>query len=1401
MNKFLYALLLGFLFLGNKALAQPGWSVNPGNYNFNMTVTGVINLNYNEERDLNNYVGAFVGAECIGVAQPIYDANVDRYIVYLMIYSNVSSGETVTFQVYDSSSSTAVSIPNTLPFVVNDVVGTAELPYVWSNPTLSNQAELLTFGFSNQVGLTVFDTSSVTVSMPAGSNLTALTATYTTSPNATVSVNSVQQISGVSVNDFTSVVNYHVVAADGWAQKDYYVYVSVANGIPSDISLSANTINETSSLNSLVAALSTVDVDVNDTHTYTLVSGAGDTDNSSFTINGSNLLLNTTLNYESKSSYSIRIKTHDIAGDSYEEVFNIDVVNQNDEFPQWIGTSITLPENNPLQLVYTVVSTDADSNAAFRVHSYSFVSGNVGSKFSVNATTGEVNLISSLDYEIVTNYALAIKISDGVNEIIDTLKINISDLNDEVPQLASQTIQVLESRLIGEQVFQAIATDADANSVLQYTITNGNTGNAFSINASSGAILVNNTLNFETTPSYTLEINVFDGVNTGIGILTINLVDENEESPIVIDTTVSISESASINTNVVQVIATDNDTASVLSYSIVAGNTASRFTIDPSTGLIKLAQPINYETTKIYFLTVNVSDGVNIGSADITVKVIDENDEFPTIANESVFVSETATISTLVKTVAASDADSGSVFTYSIVTGNNDSKFAINSTTGEITVAALLDYETVSTYTLGVNVNDGVNNGIGIITINVQAVNDELPVVSSASLSLSENATFLQVVHQMVASDPDGGSVLQYSISAGNTGSAFQIDPAFGTIKLIGDLDFETTPSYSLVIDVTDGVHVVNGVVNINLTNENDETPVLTIDTVSIPENMAIGLQVLQILANDADNLSTLTYSIVAGNAGGVFAIEANTGILTLANSLNYENINAYQLTIGVSDGANTKTGTYIINVTDVNDVAPVVQSSNIQVLETKAIGSILHAMVASDVDLNSTLSYSIILGNSEGKFQINTGNGEVSLINALDYETTKNYNLTIEVSDGVQQSNANLVIAIINENDEIPNVVSETVYVPENASLGSLVHNVIASDLDSASTLRYDLVSGNDLGHFSINTYTGKITLTAPLNFEVLNNYNLGVIVSDGLNDSTGVITIIVTDVNDNDPYLADTTISVSETTVVGSPLVTLVASDVDANSTFTYSIIGGNLGGEFLINASSGVISLASALDFENKIKYILEINANDGLNNTSGFVTINITDENDELPSLKDTVLEVSEFANIGDEVGKLLATDKDANSSFTYVLTNISADDKFSVEVDGLVKVAGFIDYEEKAEYTFNVTVSDGVNASTGKITVKVKDENEAEFKATNVFTPNNDGVNEYWEIYNKHLYRDCKLMVYNNIGEIVYSVTGYDNNWNGTSSSGVELPNGTYYYVLNCPSCGDCNYTGFVSIVR
>jgi len=221
--KILIAVLLGSL---TKTIAQPqGWEVNPNDFAYNMTITGVAKINYEEIADTQSYVGAFMNGECVGVARFTYNSATDRYYAYLMVYSNSVSGDSVEFQVFNAADNQIYQIPRRIYFVADSNLGTIDKPYVWSFPELSNEARFLSFSIPGQIDSTRFIGDSILLTMPLGVELDSLIAEFTVPPMTTVLVGNQIQLSGQTVNDFTKPVVYHLISADETTEAFYTVFV------------------------------------------------------------------------------------------------------------------------------------------------------------------------------------------------------------------------------------------------------------------------------------------------------------------------------------------------------------------------------------------------------------------------------------------------------------------------------------------------------------------------------------------------------------------------------------------------------------------------------------------------------------------------------------------------------------------------------------------------------------------------------------------------------------------------------------------------------------------------------------------------------------------------------------------------------------------------------------------------------------------------------------------------------------------------------------------------------------------------------------------------------------------------------------------------------------------------
>jgi len=123
---------------------------------------------------------------------------------------------------------------------------------------------------------------------------------------------------------------------------DSYIVKFSENSSPTEITLTNDTVDENVAANTVVGTFNTTDPDSGDTFTYELVAGVGDTDNTAFTIDDDELKINSSPDYETKSSYNIRVQTTDAAGETYQEelIVNINDVSESLNFQVEVSQSI-----------------------------------------------------------------------------------------------------------------------------------------------------------------------------------------------------------------------------------------------------------------------------------------------------------------------------------------------------------------------------------------------------------------------------------------------------------------------------------------------------------------------------------------------------------------------------------------------------------------------------------------------------------------------------------------------------------------------------------------------------------------------------------------------------------------------------------------------------------------------------------------------------------------------------------------------------------------------------------------------------------------------------------------------------------------------------------------------------
>jgi protocadherin Fat 1/2/3 len=550
--------------------------------------------------------------------------------------------------------------------------------------------------------------------------------------------------------------------------------------------------------------------------------------------------------------------------------------------------------------------------------------------------------------------------------------------------------------------------------------------------------------------------------------IEIEVSDSNDNSPVFSQDvfSASLKEDTPVGSIAIKVHATDADLGvnRKIEYDFL-DSAKGQFKIDPISGIVSLAKPLDREEKAMYNLTVRATDGGRPRLSSITnmmVLVLDVNDNPPEFASKYYFatVSENVAVGSDVVRLLATSRDAGvnADITYSIVAGNEHRKFRVNPKSGVIVVAGEIDHEISKDYFLTIQAQDGGEPPLSnhaTVNITVQDLNDNSPVFGRPSYSalINEAAEMGDTVASVTASDIDSGENgrILYSIVGGDRHGQFAIDNR-GLIVVNGRLDREMISSYVLDIEAADhGIPVMSStvLVNVDIGDANDNPPVFPEGnyTVHVQEDKPFGYILLRFSVTDADespNSSPFTFDIRAGNEDNAFRV-VQDGTLRTAAKFNHKIKEKYLLQIRVFDNGSPPlfSDTYVtVNIIEESQYPPIVFPLEISIIsyQDDFPGAIVGKIKASDQDPYDKLSYELVPinnafnsfpgsaafvpGEAQNLFEIDHSDGTIIALQGLDVGS---YSLNVTVTDGKFTSHT---IARVNVDLLTDDMLAESVIV-----------------------------------------------------------------------------------------------------------------------------------------------------------------------------------------------------------------------------------------------------------------------------------------------------------------------------------------------------------------------------------
>lgn len=492
--------------------------------------------------------------------------------------------------------------------------------------------------------------------------------------------------------------------------------------------------------------------------------------------------------------------------------------------------------------------------------------------------------------------------------------------------------------------------------------------------------------------------------------LNVSLVDLNDNPPVLVNQTLGpvqmLANSRGGVQSVSQVRASDRDLPenSRMHFSLrhVSNGGKERFRMDEDTGHIEALG--KFAAGEQFSLTVQVADelgraaqgivevlvvpGANTGGPQFVA----EGGERDNARGYWVEVNEGVAPHSVVLQVHAVDPENDPI-TYSIVAGNVNHDFSINSRTGALSVVNRLDREEIAAYQLLVQARD--SGGLASsrpVTITVTDSNDENPVFNQAHYVFAVNEGVAGVVLGRVgASDADAGDNgrVSYSLTALDAEgrarpAAFAIDNSTGDIRLLEPLDYERARAHSLLVvarDHGEKPRSASASVQVRVLDVQDEAPYFERHHLEarLDENLA-GHKVVLVQARDPDSVAQISYLMLAGDSS-LFAVDQHTGLVSTLRGLDYEQARRHTILVGTSEalaldiaqtaqrlaesiGAGQSapdTRWPIVRVdvlvNDLNDNAPEFESAQplpVRVQDSAQLGTVLARLQAHDRDGSS---------------------------------------------------------------------------------------------------------------------------------------------------------------------------------------------------------------------------------------------------------------------------------------------------------------------------------------------------------------------------------------------------------------------------------------------------------------
>ncbi|XP_067682653.1 protocadherin Fat 4-like [Haliotis asinina] len=866
------------------------------------------------------------------------------------------------------------------------------------------------------------------------------------------------------------------------------------NDPPVDLLLDNVNIPEVMDVGSVIGTLSAVDQDRDQFLDFSIAGGDAA---ALVSVDGVKLVLNKSVDFEEKSSYTLIVKVNDNGKPPAEtkKEFVLSVINVNEAPTQMSvepikgGPYTTFPvdkpivgENEPEETVIGqlfVLDPDKDEHITAVSSSDMISIEEMGCLTLTKGTrcVGNVRTERLFDFETESSFVSNITVTDGDGKRLSQQFIfTVMDKNDPPKDLLIDGqldgILTVAENTVDKVVGNVTAVDPDVHQTHSFAVLNGPqffffVGNQLKLTTSAR-------LDFEKTSEFVLTLGVTDDGQPPMSSekrVTVKVTDVNEAPTSLSLSKNQVSEDSAINT-VVGLLSTDDPdntktTSQTFNYTIIEDD-HGRFKIDGSRLLVAKSD-FDYETKRSTIAKVRVTDsGLPPLTLDteFVIDITDANDPPTNLKFSASTIPEDGSVGTVVGTLSADDDDVGQTLSYSI--GQSD---LLTIREKQVLVNGLLNYEAQPSITINATVTDDGKPGLSIsrtFTIDVTNVNDkpsslEIRSVSGADrLNVSESMRVGEVVGAIVVTDEDNVERITVTLDAVKD-DVFKVDASGPTCSLklneginvtqcsIGLLlakaiDFEQITNDGATIPVeataTDkGGLTITDRWNIPVVDTNDPPTDIFIDgnIMSIPENVP-NFRIGSLQSKDEDRKDTHIYQVL--DYWEIFKVSAEE-VLVASAALNFEKKSEYKVKIKSVDSGDPPmsfTKTFTFTVIDVNEKPTNISLSHTEISMAAPIDSVVGFVEVVDPDnegeVGKKQTFHCAADASQNMFSINTADNSLKVKSTLPAEE-RTVQLSVTCTDsGVppQSVTADVKVKVV-ETADVPKSIrlDGTMEVEEN--------------------------------------------------------------------------------------------------------------------------------------------------------------------------------------------------------------------------------------------------------------------------------------------------------------------------------------------------------------------------------